>query len=73
MTEARYFVEERQFDGGWKPAVYHGSEPLEKTPGGKRRTFRAAPVLIPTCHHKLNLGQLAEVYGVDGQDQTTRK
>lgn len=67
-----WFVEERGFDGGWKPAIYHGRHaPSEQRADSARRKFRAAPANVNRGHAHLPLAVLATIYGVDGQFRGT--
>ena len=63
----QWFVEERGFDGTYRPTIYHGDKPTEKRASGNRVKFRAEPKEVLHCHHNLTLGQLSEHYGVDGR------
>lgn len=62
----RWFVEEKRFDGGWSPAVYHGDRPDEKRTDG-RRSFRRPPELVPDYMGDLDLKQLMQFLSPDGE------
>lgn len=68
----KYFVEERQFDGIWKPAVYHNYPPTSRAEGG-RIEYRFKPVIVPDFLQQLTLDQLRELLSPDGKFFNTSK
>lgn len=61
QREEFWFVEERHFDGTWKPALY-SQPPNPKGPEGAKRKFRSDPKKIHPSHHMLSLTELVEAY-----------
>jgi hypothetical protein len=65
----KWFVEESNFKGEWVPVTYDGkTAPTEKTLGGARKRFRAAPKEVAERHEGLPLADLVQIYGA--QDGT---
>ena len=61
---SRWYVEELAFDGRFKPAIYEGRRPDEKTVEGRRRTFRKVVEMSPS-YKNLTLGQAEQIYGTN--------
>ena len=43
-----WYVEELGLDGEYHPALYHGDKPAARSMGGNRRSFKCAPIEVPT-------------------------
>lgn len=63
----QWFVEERGFDGTYRPTVYHGDKPTEKRASGHRVKFQADPKEVHRGHEGNSLDQKAESYGSNGR------
>lgn len=61
----KWFVEERNFHGGWKPAIYWSKEPPSTKTASGVRTFRKDPVQIADEHLMLEFSEICRIYGSD--------
>ena len=59
----KWFVEERNFHGGWNPAVYYSKEPPSQQTTSGKRTFRKDPVKIVDEHIMLDFTTICAIYG----------
>lgn len=59
----KWFVEEKNFHGGWKPAIYYSKEPPSAQTANGRRTFRKDPVKIADEHLMLDFNAICAIYG----------
>lgn len=60
----KWFVLERTFSGGWKPAIYWSKEPPSTSTASGKRTFFKDPVQIAPEHLELSLKEINAIYGL---------
>jgi len=61
-----WYVEEKRFDGGWNPVLYHGAKPDEKR-AERNRSFRRPPEPVPDYMASLDLKSLGQFLSPDGE------